>query len=173
MRIVAVLFSILSICQGLQAQTYDEWIESSFRYLDANQPDSAEIALKNALRTEPANPVNPFLFNNLGTLQRQMGKNEEALFSYTMALSRHPKNEVFLKARASLFSGMGQLQNALIDYNSLLNEHPDDLESLYQRGLLYLNLKNFEAAENDFARMLALNPNSLYARLGFASLYKI
>ncbi|MDR2408272.1 MAG: tetratricopeptide repeat protein, partial [Bacteroidales bacterium] len=168
-----ILLIFLSICHRVQAQTYDEWIELSFQYVDANQLDSAEIALKNALRIEPANQLNPFIFSNLGTIQRRMKKKEEALFSYSAALSHHPKNEVFLNERASLFSETGQFQNALIDYNTLLEENPNNQEALYQRGLLYLTLKNYERAEKDFAWMLELNPNSLFARLGFASLYKI
>jgi tetratricopeptide (TPR) repeat protein len=174
MRILPVILLIfLSICHPVFGQTYDEWIELSFRYVDTNLLDSAETALKNALRIEPANQLNPFIFNNLGTIQRRMGKMEDALFSYSAALARHPKNETFLHERASLFSETGQFQNALVDYNVLLENNPNNLEALYQRGLLYLTLKNFEQAENDFARMLELNPNSLFARLGFASLYKI
>ena len=164
---------VLFICHGLNAQTHDEWIESSFKYIDENQLDSAEIALKSALKEEPGNPINPFLFNNLGTIQRRQNKNVEALESYTLALNRLPKNSIFLSARASLFTEMGQFQHALIDYTTLLEEESENAEALYQRGLLYLNIKNFEQAERDFAKMLELNPTSLYARLGYASFYKI
>jgi tetratricopeptide (TPR) repeat protein len=157
----------------LNAQTYGEWIEHSFQYVNENQLDSAEIALKNALKTEPDNQMNAFLFNNLGTLQRRQGKSEEALNSYTLALARYPKNSIFLSARASLFSETGDFKNALLDYNTMLDEHPDDEEALYQRALLHLSLKNFELSEKDLERMMKLNPQSLYARLGFGSLYKI
>ncbi|MDR0863853.1 MAG: tetratricopeptide repeat protein [Candidatus Symbiothrix sp.] len=174
MRFLSVCLLILSICPALlKAQTYSEWIESSFKYLDENRLDSAEMALKNALKAEPDYPVNAFLFHNLGTVQRRQGKNEEALQSYTLALTRYPENTVFLSARASLFSDKGDFKNALLDYNTLLEKEPDNEEALYQRGLLYLEIKNFELSERDFGRMMELNPQSFYARLGFASLYKI
>jgi tetratricopeptide (TPR) repeat protein len=157
----------------LNAQTYSEWIESSFQYIDENRLDSAEIALKNALKKEPDNQMNAFLFNNLGTIQRRQGKTEDALHSYTLALARYPKNSTFLSARASLFSETGDFKNALLDYNTLLDEYPNDEEALYQRALLYLSMKNFELSKKDLDRIIELNPQSFYARLGFGSLYKI
>ena len=164
---------ILSVWFNLTAQTYTEWIEFSFKYIDENKLDSAEIALKNALNLEPANSKNPFLFNNLGTIQRRQGKNKEALESYTLALNRYPKNIVFLSARASLFSEIGSFNNALIDYCTILDENPNNEEALYQRGLLYAGRKEFDKSAQDFYKMLELNPQSLYGRLGLASLYKI
>jgi tetratricopeptide (TPR) repeat protein len=157
----------------LKAQTYSEWIEFSFQYLNENRLDSAEIALKNALKTDPANALNPFLFNNLGTIQRRQGKASEALESYTLALKRYPKNTTFLSARASLFSEIGSFNNALIDYSILLDEDPNNEEALYQRGLLYTNLKEFDSAKKDFNQILELNPLSFFARIGLASLLKI
>jgi tetratricopeptide (TPR) repeat protein len=167
------LLLALSIGWTLNAQTYSEWIESSFQYIDRNRLDSAEIALKNALKKEPDNQMNALLFNNLGTVQRRQGKTEEALRSYTLALIRYPKNSTFLSARASLFSEKGDFKNALLDYNTLLDEYPENEEALYQRALLYLSMKDFERSEKDLERMMELNPQSFYARLGFGSLYKI
>ena len=154
------------------AQSEKDRLSLVFDYIEQNRLDSAEIVLKTVLKNDPDNPVNPFLLNNLGTIQRRLGKREEALVSYTAALGTFPKQTVFLEARASLFAEMGQARNAIIDYSSLLEEKPNDEEALYQRGLLYLQIKNTDLAEADFRRMLDLNPNSLYARRGFGSLAK-
>jgi predicted Zn-dependent protease len=163
----------LSIAPSLKSQTYEQWIDSSYRYVEANRLDSAEWALKNAMKNSPDNPMNAYLFHNLGTIQRRQNHHEEALQSYSLALRRYPKNSVFLSDRASLFAEMNHFQNALLDYNTLLEEAPDHEEALYQRGLLYLEMKDFERSEQDFGKMMELNPQSLFARLGFASLYKI
>lgn len=174
-KITRFIFSIviLSISIGLHAQSYEEWIDCSFKYIDANQLDSAEIALQSALQVDPANPLNAFLLNNLGTIQQMQGKNEEALLSYSVALARYPDNEVFLSSRAALFAETGQFRNALVDYNNLLEKSPDNIEYLYQRGLLHLSIKDYSAAEKDFGRMLELYPDNVYARIGYASFYKI
>ncbi len=172
MKIRVAFFLILFIASKGVAQTYDQWIESSFSYIERNQLDSAEIVLVNALRLEPANPMNPLVLNNLGTIQRRQGKKKEALVSYTAALGQAPKNTTLLEARASLFTEMGQTENALLDYSSLIAVEPANEEALYLRGLLYLQLKNYERAEADFNRILELNPNTLYGRLGIASVCK-
>jgi tetratricopeptide (TPR) repeat protein len=144
-----------------------------FQSVEQNRLDSAEIYLKAALKSNPASALNPFLLNNLGTIQRRLGKYNEALVSYSAALGQYPKNSVFLENRASLFAGMGKTENAILDYSTLLDVKPDDQEALYQRGLLYLQLKNSDLAEADFKRMIELNPDGLYARMGFASLAKL
>ena len=157
---------------NVSAQNDRDWLSLSFDYIKQNRLDSAEIALKTVLKNDPDNPVNPFLLNNLGTIQRRMGKREEAIISYTAALGQYPKQPAFLESRASLFAEMGQTQNAILDYSALLDESPNNQEALYQRGLLYLQIKNTDLAEADFRRMLELNPNSSFARRGLASLAK-
>jgi tetratricopeptide (TPR) repeat protein len=144
-----------------------------FQSVERNQLDSAEFYLKAVLKNDPTGQLNPFLLNNLGTIQRQLGKYDEALLSYSAALGQHPQNVVFLENRALLFAEMGNAGNAIMDYSALLEVKPDDQETLYQRGLLYLQLKNSDKAESDFRRMLELNPDGLYARMGFASLAKL
>jgi tetratricopeptide (TPR) repeat protein len=155
-----------------RAQSEPDWLALSFDYLEQNRLDSAEWALKTVLKNDPVNPLNPFLLNNLGTIQRRLGKTNEALLSYTAALGQHPRQPVFLEARASLFAEMGQANNAILDYSTLLDEKPAEEEALYQRGLLYLQIKDTERAEADFKRMLEQNPNSFYARRGFVALAK-
>ena len=160
----------MGVC--VQAQNKTDLLSLAFDCLERNRLDSAETILKTILKNDPDNPINPFLLNNLGTIQRKMGKRDEALVSYTAALGTFPTQPVFLESRALLFVEMGQARNAIIDYSTLLNENPNNEEALYQRGLLYLQIKNTDLAESDFRRMLELNPNSLYARRGFASLAK-
>jgi len=157
---------------SLPAQNQTDLLYLAFDYIELNRLDSAEIALKTFLRNEPDNPLNPYLLNNLGTIQRRSGKLDEALISYSAALGTQPTNPVFLESRASLFAEMGKAQNALIDYSAILNDNPNNEEALYQRGLLYLQIKNTDLAETDFRRMLEINPMGLYARRGFASLAK-
>lgn len=169
-RIICAIFLLGWICA--QAQNESNLLSQAFDYIAQNRLDSAEIALKAVLKNDPDNPVNPFLLNNLGAIQRKMGKYEEALQSYTAALGEYPEQPVFLESRASLFVEMGQAHNAILDYSTLLSKNPNNEEALYQRGLLYLQIKNTDLAETDFRKMLELNPNGLYARRGFASLAK-
>lgn len=97
MKILAILAALfLSIGYG-HAQTYEKFVEKSFDFLDKNDLVSAEESLRAAMRLEPGNPNNYALLMNLGTIQRRQGKLEDALLSYTAALSRHPNNEAILE----------------------------------------------------------------------------
>ena len=161
------------VLDGSPETVQDSTLNLYFQAVERNQLDSAEFYLKAVLKSNPAGQLNPFLLNNLGTIQRRLGKNDEALISYSAALGQYPKNTVFLENRASLFAEMGKAENAVLDYSVLLDVKPDDQEALYQRGLLYLQLKNSDRAEADFKRMLELNPDGLYPRIGFAALAKL
>lgn len=134
---------------------------------------SAEESLRAAMRLEPANPNNYALLMNLGTIQRRQGKIQEALTSYSAALSRHPDNETILENRASLYAEMGLAEKAILDYNALLIKNPHKQDALYSRGLLYLQQKNFILAEEDFDKILEVNEKSVNGRLGHAILEKI
>jgi tetratricopeptide (TPR) repeat protein len=164
--------ALLCLAGAANAQTYEELIAKSYDYLEKDNLLAAEVSLTEALRLEPGNPNNFALLTNLGTIQRRQGKREEALVSYTAALSRYPQNTALLENRASLYLEMGETDKALSDYNLLLLEAPNNEDALYHRGLIFIQKKNFLWAEQDFDKMLELNNATLYGRLGHAILEK-
>ena len=170
MKILAILAALfLSIGYG-HAQTYEKFVEKSFDFLDKNDLVSAEESLRAAMRLEPGNPNNYALLMNLGTIQRRQGKLEDALLSYTAALSRHPNNEAILENRAGLYTEMGEIEKATNDYNALLILNPHHQEALYCRAMLHLQHKNYLLAEQDFDKILEVNEKSVKGRLGHAIL---
>lgn len=173
MRILAIFFFFSMLVAGTNAQTYEEWVEKSFDELEKNDLAAAETSLQNALKQEPANPNNFALLTNLGTIQRQQGKLEEALLSYSAALNRIPNNKGLLENRASIYVELGNTEMAIIDFSTLLQMEPNNQETLYYRGLLYLEEENFLLAENDFARILEINDKTVKGRLGYALMEKM
>ena len=172
MRLLTLLAALLiSISAG--AQTYEELIDKSYDFIEKDDLVSAEESLKAAMRKEPGNPMNYALLTNLGSIQRRQGKLQEALTSYSAALSGHPDNPTILENRASLYSELGETDKALNDYNALLIAAPKNEEALYCRGLIYVQKKNFMWAEQDFDRILEINEKSVRARLGHAILEKM
>ena len=168
MKILAILAALfLSIGYG-HAQTYEKFVEKSFDFLDKNDLVSAEESLRAAMHLEPGNPNNYALLMNLGTIQRRQGKLEDALLSYTAALSRHPNNEAILENRAGLYTEMGEIEKATNDYNALLILNPHHQEALYCRAMLHLQHKNYLLAEQDFDKILEVNEKSVKGRLGHA-----
>ena len=121
-RIVYILLLCCS-CFQLSAQTYDELIT---RAMDAVEKDSlyqAEQLFKEALRLEPSNMRNALLFSNLGTIQRRMGKNDDAVESYSLALNLTPYSVTMLLNRASLYLEMDYLDKAYVDFDALFRFH--------------------------------------------------
>lgn len=174
MRILFTLFCFFSgLIIKVNAQTYQEWVEKSCDYIEKNDLVSAEESLKSAMRLEPGNAANFALLSNLGTIQRRQGKKDEALISYTAALSRHPRSITILENRASLYSEMGEIEKSLSDYNTLLSIDPEHQEALYCRGMIYIQLKNYLWAEQDFDKILEVNEKSVRGRLGHAILEKL
>ncbi|MCD7710715.1 MAG: tetratricopeptide repeat protein [Porphyromonadaceae bacterium] len=166
------LFLLLTVATTLQAQSYTDYIDSSFTYLDEGNLLKAEETLLAALRLEPANPGNVLLLSNLGTIQRRMGKLSEALDSYNNALTRAPQSLTLLNNRAALWAEMDSLQRAQEDFSQILLLDGKNEEALYRRGLIFLEMNDTTAARNDFDRLLSLNPQSADARIGMAALMK-
>jgi tetratricopeptide (TPR) repeat protein len=156
----------------LHAQSYEEMIQKSYDYVDRNDLPAAEECLKAAMRIEPANRYNYALLTNLGTIQRRQGKRDDALVSYSAALSQRANDKLILRNRAELYAEMGETANAILDYHILIEADPRDEDALYQRGLLYLQSENMILAEADFEKIIALNPETALGRLGYAILEK-
>ena len=167
----AALFCLLCSA-GLRAQTYEELIGQSYDYAEQGDLPAAEAALKTALQREPANRNNFALLSNLGTIQRRMGKRDEALTSYTAALGLQPDNKLILSNRAELFIERGETEKALADYETLLRATPADIDARFRRGVLYIELKEYMLADADFDQILSLDRESKQGRLGFALLDK-
>jgi tetratricopeptide (TPR) repeat protein len=174
MKLKTLLSALCLLLAGAaQAQSYEELIENSYRYLEKDDLPAAEESVKAAMRLEPANPANYVLLTNLGTIQRRMGKKEDALVSYTAALSRHPDNPTILENRASLYAEAGEVDKAIADYTLLLFQDLNHQDALYSRGILYLHQRDFIRAEQDFDRMLEVSGTTVYGRLGHAILEKM
>ena len=165
-----ILLSFLPI--GLFSQNYNEWVDKSFEYIKNSDWAGAENAILKALKSDPGNAQNALLLSNLGTIQRQLGKKEEALKSYNNALMITPRSVTLLKNRAALFSEMNRMEDALHDYNQVLLLDENEEESLYLRGLIRLENGDTTACRKDFEQLAKLNPTSSNARLGLAALMK-
>jgi len=171
---IYTLFLFCLLCTGPAfSQTYMEYLEKSYDYLEKDDLFAAEESVRAAMRLEPGHPYNYALLVNLGTIQRRQGKYEDAVISYTAALSRKMDNVSILESRASLYVEMGETEKAMNDYNMLISIDPLNEDALYCRGLLYLQEKSFLWAEQDFDRILEINDKTVKGRLGHAVLEKM
>ena len=168
MKYIVLILMCFCLMSPSKAQTYDELIDKA---MDAVEQDSllqAEYYFKEALRLEPANMRNSLLFSNLGTIQRRMGKKEEALESYSLALNKTPFSVTMLLNRASLFLEMNDLEKAYTDYCSVLDIDRENPEALMYRAYIYMKRRQYQDARLDYRLYLEIKPGDKTARLGMA-----
>jgi tetratricopeptide (TPR) repeat protein len=171
-KILLFIFFIAAFTSGAAAQTYEDMVDSAMNCVDKKDYAAAEQALKAAIRKEPANPNNPMLMVNLGTIQRNQGQLEEALISYNVALDKYPNTAFIRHNRAALYCEMNRFDDALKDYNTILASNPNDVEALYRRGLIYVSKKDLLAAEEDFEKIIEIRPQNLNGKMGIAAIKK-
>ena len=159
-------------CLLLFSQEYNKLVEKSFECIENEDWLCAEDYIVKALKSEPANLQNSLLLSNLGTIQRYMGKNEDAIKSYTNALMITPRSVTILKNRASLYASIDSLDRAISDYSQVVALDINEEDAIYRRGLVYLQKHDTLSARCDFETLLKINPESRNASIGFAALMK-
>ena len=166
-RICLYMVMMLVGCQ-LSAQTYDELISRAMSAVEADSLYQAESLFKKALQKEPANLRNALLFSNLGTIQRRMGKNKEALESYSLALNLTPYSKTMLLNRASLYLEMDYLDKAYVDDCNVIDLDAKNQEALQFRAYIYMRRRQYQDARNDYQSLLEAVPGDKTARIGMA-----
>ena len=166
-RVYLYMVMMLVGCQ-LSAQTYDELISRAMSAVEADSLYQAESLFKKALQKEPANLRNALLFSNLGTIQRRMGKNKEALESYSLALNLTPYSKTMLLNRASLYLEMDYLDKAYVDYCNVIDLDAKNPEALQFRAYIYMRRRQYQDARNDYQSLLEAVPGDKTARIGMA-----
>jgi tetratricopeptide (TPR) repeat protein len=119
---------------------------------------------------EPANPHNALIFSNIGTLQRQMQRLDEAVESYTYALNLAPYSIPVLLNRAAVYMEQGFSNRAYVDYCIVLDKDKKNTEALLMRAYIYMIRRDYNAARIDYNCLLEVDTLHYSARLGLATL---
>lgn len=151
---------------SLSAQTYEECIGKAMDAIEKDSLHSAEKWLKEALNLDPANMGNSLLLSNLGTVQRRMGKNKEALESYTLAINKTPHSVKMLLNRASLYLELDYLEKAYSDYCNVIDLDAKNKEALQFRAYIHMRNRQYNEARNDYRALLGEEPGNKTARIG-------
>lgn len=165
---IFLLFTIDSV----YAQTYQELISRSADYISKKDYLAAEQALKAALNKEPANAGNALLLSNLGVIQCELKKYDEALISYNLALTKYPNSIKLLHNRATLYCDMDSINEALNDYNVILLHDHNNIDALYKRALIYLEKKELDKAKFDFEQIKVIDSKNILPQMGLALIMK-
>ena len=168
MKRVICLMLFVGMCRILWAQSYDQKVNQAMDAVEADSLAKAEILFKEALKEAPAHASNYLLLSNLGTIQRRIGKQNEALESYSLALNLSPYSVTILLNRASLYLEMDHLDKAYSDYCNVIDIDRNNKEALQFRAYIYMRKRQYQDARLDYRSLLELEPGNKTARLGIA-----
>lgn len=168
MKILKLVIIGLFVSLQLSAQTYDELIGKAMDAVEKDSLYQAEEFLKKALQLDPSNMRNALLFSNLGTVQRRMGKDKEALESYSLALNLTPYSTTMLLNRASLYLDLDYLDKAYVDYCNVIDLDDKNKEALQFRAYIYMRRRQYQDAKVDYQKLLESAPEDKTARIGIA-----
>lgn len=153
-----------------RAQSYDEWVERAIQAVEADSLHKAVESLRQALLVDPTNAHNVWLYTNMGTLQGQLSRFDEAIESYSFALNVAPYHVPALLGRASAYLETGRLELARVDYSLVLDVEKENEEALLMRAYIYKVQRQYKFARADYDHLLQLHADHFNARLGLALL---
>ena len=135
---------IMASMIGAKAQSYVDFVEKSYEYLDKEDLPAAAESLRAAMRLEPGNPNNYALLMNLGTIQRRLGEMDEAVWNETIRAIRQRAG--FSAASALDFPGGGKEEIMKhIRYERRIE--------FAGEGTYYNDLRRWRIAENEMANL--------------------
>ena len=102
------------------------------------QFDKIRNFVQTGIEMDPANMRNALLFTNLGTVQRRLGKIDDAIDSYTLSLNITPYSVVTLLNRASLYLEKNLFDRAYVDYCNVIDIDKTNKEALLFRAYIYM-----------------------------------
>lgn len=171
-RIQRIVGLMLMVCLSLSisAQTYHDVIEKAMACTMKDSLVQAELLFQKALKMDPVNARNALLFSNLGTVQKRMGKTDDAIQSYTMALNITPYATSILLNRAALYLDKGLNDKAYIDYCNVIDLLPENIEARLFRAYIYMSRHQFDEARVDYNVILGKDAKHKSARIGLVLL---
>lgn len=154
----------------LYGQTYNEVVERAMKCALSDSLVQAEQLFRKALKMDPNNARNALLFSNLGTVLKRMGRTDDAIESYTMALNITPYSTAMLLNRGTLYLDKGLDSKAYVDFCNVIDLIPDNIEARLYRAYIYMQRREYKEARIDYNVIVGKEPSHKAARIGLAML---
>ncbi len=164
------LFLVLFLSFSVHAQTYHELVDKAMSCALKDSLPQAEQLFMQALRMDPKNVRNSLLLSNLGTVQKRLGKTDEAIESYTMALNITPYVTTILLNRGTLYLDKGVLDKAYLDFCNVIDLSPENIEARLYRAYIYMEQRKYDEARIDYNVIVAKDAKHKSAHIGLVLL---
>lgn len=161
-----ILFDSRGNVAGSSSPQYIALADSADIYIKREKWEQAERVIIQALRLEPANFSNSLLLSNLGVVQTNQGRYEEALESFRLGLSLSPKSTTIRNNRAWTRIITNDISGAMEDLDVSLSNDSLQEWPLQMRGLLRVSLNDLPGARHDFLLLSRQYPGNEIAMSG-------
>lgn len=167
-----LIFIFISFCTLFQSysQSYNEIVDRAMKYALTDSLVQAEQLFREALKIDPNNARNALLFSNLGTVLKRMGRTDEAIEAYTMALNITPYSTAMLLNRGTLYLDKGLDSKAYVDFCNVIDLIPENIEARLYRAYIYMQRREYKEARIDYNVIVGKEPSHKAARIGLAML---
>ncbi len=131
----------------------------------SSQTGHPEIAVKMISQAIALKEDDPFLYNNLGSAFKDMGRLNEAEASYRRALALDPRFVDALSNLGSVLRTRGRTDEAMDCYRRLLLVNPEHAGAHDNLGSLFRDQGRLDEAEAMFRRVCILDPGFVEAHV--------
>lgn len=115
-----------------------------------------------AISVDPHNPIYADAFTNRGTAYRALGKNKEAVASYTQAIKLRPNQPETYFNRANAYRALNQGPEALADLEQAARLSPNTGDAAYNRALSLSAMNRPHDAIEAFKEAIRQKPDQPY-----------
>lgn len=132
---------------------YVAMVDSAARYIRIEDWESARKWTLEAMRSDPGNFNNSMLFSNLGIIDMNLGRIDDAIENFSLGLTIAPRSTTLLANRVRAYLTAGRDSEADADLLKLLEFTPDDVWALKMHGILLARAGDNARAAETFAKI--------------------
>lgn len=112
-------------------------------------------------------------YNNRGSNYVKLGRYQEAISDYDMAVKINPKYPDAYYNRGKLCKELGDYQQAMKEYSIAIELNPKYVNAYNNRGNLYFELRDAPQAIRDYNTAIQLNPRNVDAYTNRGNMYNV
>ena len=123
--------------------------------------ERAEQRIVEYLRSRPGDASNALIFSNLGVCHLNMGRYEDALEDFDIALIKYPDSSKILTNKARTLLILGRNEESLETFDLAIEVNATEKDLYRMRGILLYEKGQFEDASKDFEKLRKLSGDEL------------
>ncbi len=117
------------------------------------------------------NPNYVDAYNNLGVLNKNIGKYDEAIKNYSIAISKNPKYAGAYYNLGNIYRELNNTKRAIINYRATINNNPCYSAAIIKLADIYRDTNDFDSAIILYKSFLELKPRSFDAYNSLGSIF--